>query len=233
MFGTITLFYFIVFLTHDIWFIVLDGFISDDSKEQERKYSTSFEDFHVSLSLSGMTVIVSCYLPLVLIIFNLSKCAHCFLSARLRRSTLLCPWKIIWYQVGEQAYYNNTYNRIVTLLTVILLKSGHRVPTLRPLTDLRVCAPGRWSQSIWEPSKFWIVKSHCKSLSLKQQMHSERPFTRSVWRWACVVFVKRSIYNFYITTWFSDFITLLSGTEGWILKTCLGFKYCTFADVIK
>lgn len=126
---------------------------------------------------------------LLWLFFNLNKCVHCFLSARLRRSlrwTLSCPWKIIWYQVGKRASTILTYNGIVTLLTVILFKSGHQVPTLRPLRDLRVCAPGRWSQSIWEPSKSWIVKCRCKSLSHKQQMHSELPFTRSVRGWACV-----------------------------------------------
>ncbi|KAI3353212.1 hypothetical protein L3Q82_019769 [Scortum barcoo] len=38
------LFYCVVM--HDIQFIILDGFISDDSREQERRYSTSFEEFH-------------------------------------------------------------------------------------------------------------------------------------------------------------------------------------------
>lgn len=125
-----------------------------------------------------------------------AQSVHCCLPGMLRRSlssSLSCLWGICWSKVGNQAAVAELYvwsrpDHLAGLSVVVLFKLGLWVLTLRPLQDLRVHAPGKWSPSIWGLSKFWTVKSLYKSLSHKKQIPSELPFIRSVWFWGCCLF---------------------------------------------
>lgn len=69
----------------------LESLFSDESKEEEGKYSTSFEDFNVSHSCAGMIpsllLNVKYLAPLTEILLYLGSFVCAFVSAGLRRSS--------------------------------------------------------------------------------------------------------------------------------------------------